>query len=186
MAVSLTKQHKLLTFSEFLEGEKQSDTRHEFVNGYISAMAGASRKHNIISGNLFALLHGKMPDGCHVYTADMLVRIRFNSDDIGYYPDIMVSCDKEPESDYYETRPVLIAEVLSPSTEGKDCLEKLASYSRIESLVEYLLVSQTERKITRHVFKDGDYVTTVYKPDDFVYLESLDARFSLDVIYQRS
>ena len=109
---------------EYLQGEHSSDVKHEYDNGYIFAMVSASRAHNLIAltvaSEMKLHLKGKP---CRSYMSDMKVRIQTKGNDLFYYPDVMVSCDDQPPSEYYEEKPVLIVEVLSPSTETRDKLE---------------------------------------------------------------
>jgi Uma2 family endonuclease len=124
---------------EYLEGEQYSEIRHEYVGGRVYAMVGSSSAHNLISVNLVTALRNHLRRGpCQVFTADMKIRI---GDDF-YYPDIMVGCDPTDRHEYYRERPLLVIEVLSPSTVRRDTLDKRIAYQSIASLEEYLLVSQ--------------------------------------------
>lgn len=129
---------------EYLEGEKHSDIKHEYVAGQVYAMVGASRAHNIIALNLATALRGHLRGRpCQVFMADVKARI----DDLFYYPDVMVSCDPADRHDYYCEHPVLVVEVTSPSTEARDALEKRIAYQSLASLKEYVLVAQDDIKV---------------------------------------
>jgi Uma2 family endonuclease len=109
-----------ISIDDYLEGELVSDIKYEYVNGEVFAMAGAKRAHNLIAGNIFATLHVHlrgMP--CQVFNSNMKVGILNSTEDIFYYPDVHVSCEKHCD-DHYNTEPKLIVEVLSDSTERKD------------------------------------------------------------------
>ena len=80
--------------------------------------------------------------------ADMKLRLRIAEDDIFYYPDLMVTCDPSDDAPYYKTRPTVLVEVLSPSTERLDRREKFLSYQRLPSLEEYVLVDQERMRVT--------------------------------------
>jgi Uma2 family endonuclease len=99
---------------EYLEGEELSQIKHEYINGQIYAMAGASDAHVTIAGNLFALLRNHVRgSGCRVYMADMKAYIE--TANIFYYPDVMVTCDgRDRAFPNYKKYPCLIVEVLSP------------------------------------------------------------------------
>lgn len=110
----------LLTVDEYLENEQTSHVRHEFIDGQIFAMVGTSKRHNLIAGSLYATIRAHLKPPCQIYFADVKVRI----ENVFYYPDLLVSCTDNPESRYYETKPSLIIEVLSLSTEAKNRFEK--------------------------------------------------------------
>ena len=95
----------------------------------------------------------------------------------------MVSCDDAPPSEYYEDNPVLIIEVLSPSTETRDKLEKLAAYSSIPSLVEYFTIAQDRVEIHRYSLVDGNTVLTEYHDSDTVEVSSIDLLIPVKDIY---
>ena len=128
---------------EYLEGEQHSPVKHEYRRGQVYAMAGASDAHVIIAGNLFALLRNHVRgSGCLTYISDMKAQIE--SINTYYYPDVMVTCDQRDRVfDYFKRHPTLIVEVLSPKTEAFDRGDKFADYRQLESLQEYVLVSQT-------------------------------------------
>ena len=127
-----------------------SEVRHEFVAGEVHAHAGGTRRHDVISGNIFALLWNvvrECPD--RVYIA----RLLRTAGDVFYYPDVMVVCllEDEPGSDeaLFEDSPCLVVEVTSPSTENIDRREKLLAYRNITSLKAYLVVDQRELRVER-------------------------------------
>ncbi|MFO1352960.1 MAG: Uma2 family endonuclease [Gammaproteobacteria bacterium] len=111
--MSSLPKFKRLSVDDYLERERDSRIRHEYVEGELFAMAGASRAHNTISLNLAAAFRAHLQGTpCRAYMADMKVRVsarRF------YYPDVLVSCQAalEAEDEYYETKPKLIVEVFS-------------------------------------------------------------------------
>lgn len=124
------------------ENDRADAVKYEYVNGQVYAMAGASRNHNILAGELFALLrnhlHGK---ACRAYQGDMKVGIQTASEQHFYYPDVHVTCSEE-NNRYFNTQPCLIIEVLSESTVRIDRYEKLVAYRLLDSLQEYVLCSQ--------------------------------------------
>jgi len=169
---------------EYLDGENNSDIKHEFDNGYIVAMVGASRSHNLIALTLAAEIKQHVKGGlCRTYISDMKVRIQTQSNDLFYYPDVMVSCDENPPSEYYEDKPVLIIEVLSPSTETRDKLEKLAAYSAIPSLGEYITIAQDKIEVHRYSISKGSALITEYLDSDTVELASIGLTISVKDIY---
>lgn len=140
-------QQAYLTPEEYLKLEEVSDTKREYIDGKIYAMAGASDPHVTIAGNLFTLLRNHVRgSGCRAYISDMKARIeqlnRF------YYPDVMVTCDnRDLETPVYKRFPCLIVEVLSDSTEAFDRGDKFADYQQLESLQEYVLINTKRQRV---------------------------------------
>lgn len=124
-----------VSVEEYLEGEKDAVTKHEYVQGEVFALAGTSDLHNTITLNIaLALTPAARRKDCRVYSSDMKVRAQ----DRFYYPDVMFVCDDSPDP-YYKTKPCVIAE-LSPSTLRTDTNEKRYSYLSLPSLMLYLLI----------------------------------------------
>ncbi|AVH67002.1 Uma2 family endonuclease [Nostoc sp. 'Peltigera membranacea cyanobiont' N6] len=170
---------------EYLEGEKFSEIKHEYIDGQVYAMAGASDAHVTVVGNLFVLLRNHLRgSGCRVYIADMKAQI----DVINryFYPDMMVTCDtRDKEFEYFKCYPSLIIEVLSESTEGYDRGKKFASYRHIESLQEYVLISPD--RISVECFRrneQGQWVLYPYEKEQEVHLASVDFRCAIAEIYE--
>ena len=145
-----------ISIEAYLEGEKHGDVRHEYLAGQIYAMVGASDRHNLIAGNLFAALHQTTRGGpCQVFMSDMKLRIDTAGETYFYYPDLMVCCDPDDRARYWRTRPKLIVEVLSESTERIDRREKRLAYIQLDSLNHYLLVEQEFPSLTLYSRDDG-------------------------------
>lgn len=176
--------HTLLSPDEYLEQELESPVKREFVDGAVYAMAGASERHNLVAGNLFALLHAHLPDRCKVFTADMKLRVKAEAATLFYYPDLMISCAEIDSNRYFHERPILLGEVLSPSTERVDRTEKFDAYRRIPSLMEYVLADQDTPKV--EVFRRrAGWAREVYFPDDRLTLESAALEMTVAQIYRR-
>ena len=124
---SQTQPQAPISIEDYLEGEQHTDTKHEYLAGQVVAMGGASDKHGLIAGSLYAaLLPAARRKGCQLFIADMKVRVNHDSDSYFYYPDLLLSCQPDDrESAYYRRHPCLLVEVLSPSTERIDSREKL-------------------------------------------------------------
>lgn len=145
---------RLLSVEEYLEFEKNSPIKHEYVGGHVYAMVGVSRRHSRISGNIFRGLADAAEGGpCRVHQSDMKVPV---PDGLFYYPDVVVARGPEPEDPYLEDEPCLIVEVISPNTEPTDRREKLISYRKLPSLRAYLIVEQDETRVERHFRDDND------------------------------
>ncbi|MEE9356559.1 MAG: Uma2 family endonuclease [Methylococcaceae bacterium] len=135
-----------ISSEQYLDGELEAETKHEYIDGEVNAMAGAGDAHAAVSGNAFALIKSHLRgSGCRTYFADMKVRI--GKDEAFFYPDVMVCCDPTdqlPEQNYVKNSPKLIIEVLSPSTENKDRGKKFILYRKLPSLEEYVLIDPRE------------------------------------------
>jgi Uma2 family endonuclease len=136
-------QPRRYTPEEYFALEKRSEVRHEYFEGEVFAMAGASVTHNLIKGNFIAGLRpGVRQRGCRY--VDENVRLVVLEKGFYTYPDIMVSCDPTDRNESYTwCKPVLIVEVLSPSTSEYDRTTKFENYQKIASLRHYLLISQS-------------------------------------------
>ena len=157
-----------ISVDEYIEGEQLSEIRHEYIGGRVYAMAGGSEAHNTISLNLASALRAHLRGKpCKVFMADMKLRLKIAEDDIFYYPDLLVTCDPSDDAKYYKTKPVVVIEVLSPSTERLDRREKFLSYQRLPSLEEYVLVDQERMRVT--VFRKAN----CWKPEHLTAEDSL-------------
>jgi Uma2 family endonuclease len=140
---SLSDSIHRVSAEDYLRGELHSEVRHEFIDGQIYAMVGASRRHGLIALNLASLLRPRLRGTpCQLFVADMKVRLRIAGEEVFYYPDLVLSCDPEDREDYFVSRPCLIIEVLSEATERIDRREKMLAYQTIPTFNEYLLVAQ--------------------------------------------
>ena len=162
--------------------------RSEYVKGKIVAMSGASRAHNLISGNFFGELRNRLKgSGCETYANEM--RVSTPSTSSYFYPDIVVVCD-EPrfEDDVFDTllNPIVLVEVLSPSTEAYDRGEKLSHYQQLESLKEYILVSQDRVSVERYLRRQDEWGYTSFRElDDVLPIDSIQCELPLQEIYER-
>jgi Uma2 family endonuclease len=146
--------NQLMTVEEYLEFERNSPVKHEYVGGHVYAMAGVIRRHSRIAGNIFRRLADAANNGpCRVHQSDMQVP----SPDgpwYWYYPDVVIACGQEPDDPYIEDAPCVLVEVLSPTPEPVDRREKLLAYRRIPSLQAYLIVEQDRRMVECHYRDD--------------------------------
>lgn len=174
-----------LTPAEYLAFERQSEERHEYHGGELRLMAGASRKHNIISLNLASLLREKLRGKpCRPFMSDM--RIWIASAQRYFYPDIAVICGTEPfvEEDIAADATIII-EVLSDSTEAFDRGKKFEFYQQLPSLQDYLLVSQSEQRVEHfHKLAHNEWQYLVLnQPDDVLQFDTIGAHIPLKDIY---
>lgn len=134
-----------ISIDEYLDGETRTEIKHEYLDGEVVAMGGASAKHGLVAGALHAaLIPYARRQGCQLFIADMKVRVDHADQTYFYYPDLLLACDPQDREPYYRRRPCMVVEVLSPSTERIDRREKLFAYQTITSLHEYLLVDPFE------------------------------------------
>jgi Uma2 family endonuclease len=177
------------TPEEYLALERAATYKSEYCAGEIFAMSGTSRQHNRIGLNIANDLSRALePRDCDVYAYDLRVR---TPDSLLYtYPDIIVTCG---EAQFEDSRvdtllnPILIIEVLSPSTETYDRTKKFTDYRKIESLVEYILVAQNEYRVTRF-FKqsNGKWIfEELTNVNDTLKLSSIDCELEMKRIYRR-
>ncbi|MBP0008155.1 MULTISPECIES: Uma2 family endonuclease [unclassified Roseofilum] len=176
-----------ISVPDYLEAEKISPIRHEYLGGQIFAMSGGSEAHNRIAINIVSLLNIRLRgSGCKTFMSDMKVNIPIARDtaDIFYYPDVMVTCDPQDTAKYHKTRPCLIVEVLSPSTESLDRREKWINYQSLPSLQEYVLVSQTEMKVEMYRRNTaGNWSLEILEEGDRLELKSVGLTFTMTDIY---
>ena len=174
-----------ISFNDYLEIEKTSEIKHEYIAGLIYAMAGASRNHNLISGNLFGALHAHLRGAsCSAFMADMLLKLQINNEDIAYYPDLMVDCDNENQEKLFIRHPSVIIEVLSKSTKRIDLREKFFAYQTIEQLQEYIIVKQTEMEVTMYR-RALNWQAESFKAEDLLIIPSIKLEISVKEIYER-
>lgn len=180
--MSIVQKLATLTPEEYLEGEKHSDVRHEYIAGQVYAMVGASRNHNQIAGNLYAALNTHLRNQpCQVFISDMKVRVA----EVFYYPDLVITCDPRESHDYYCEYPVLIIEVLSPSTEVRDNLEKRIAYQALASLQEYVLVAQESREVRIYRRSPEGWELETCTEGDVVRFRSVGLSLSIDAVYEK-
>jgi Uma2 family endonuclease len=130
------------SFEQYLALEARSQTRHEFVDGDLFAMAGGTDRHNRLAINILMQINAAAEtNNCEVFISDMLIR---TPEGMGYYPDLFVTCEEITEGVRFKCKPCLIVEVISESTEIIDRSEKLHHYRSIPSLQAYMLVSQNQ------------------------------------------
>ncbi|NEO91306.1 MAG: Uma2 family endonuclease [Moorea sp. SIO3G5] len=179
------KSPDYISQEEYLSYEEDSSIKHEYSDGEVYAMAGASDAHVTIAGNLFALLRNHVRGtGCRVYMADMKTYVEASNS--YYYPDVMVTCDaRDRELTNYKKYPCLIVEVLSPKTEAFDRGDKFSDYQQLETLVEYVLISQNRKRLD--CFRrnsEGIWTLQFYYPGSEIHLETVDFRTSLEALYE--
>lgn len=178
-----------MTPTQYLTFERASIQRHEYIDGQIYALAGGSQQHSLIITNLVASLHGQL---CRrdstVYANDM--RIRTPQTTFYTYPDVSVVCGRplfEDDSRDILLNPIVIIEVLSPSTERYDRGRKFRSYRLIETLREYILIAQDTRQIEHFERQpDGQWTfQSIGEEDPPLALPSIGCMLSVADVYEK-
>ena len=183
--MTITRSHAYFSPEEYLELERMSSIKHEYIYGEVYAMAGASDAHVTIAINLLTLLRTHVRgSNCRIYSSDMKVYIE--SANAFYYPDGLVTCDqRDTEEKYFKRYPRLIVEVLSSTTENFDRNGKFRDYQQLDTLQEYVLISQDKMQVECwRRSGNGDWVTTIYESGSKVELVSLDFNCAIADLYE--
>jgi len=178
-------QTDLVTVADYLAGEETSDVRHEYLGGLVYAMAGETRVHNTIAGNLYIAIRQHLRGGrCKLYMSDIRVNLNLRDDPYYYYPDLVVTCDPRDTDPRFVQHPKLLIEVMSPSTERVDKREKFFAYTTIESLEEYVLIAQSPAEIA--VYRRGESwrAVRITGLDAALTLASLNLNLPLSAVYE--
>lgn len=182
--MGIPNHKQTLSIEEYLASERDVEVRHEYVGGQIYAMAGTSDRHNRIAINFVTKLDPHLEgNSCELFISEMKVKV---ADDLVYYPDVLVACDKPPRDPYYRTHPVLVVEVLSPSTQRIDQGEKLNAYRNVPSIRDYLIVAQDQMRVDLHQRQDdGDWKHLIFtEPDEAVEFVSIGLSLQVSDIYR--
>lgn len=178
------------SFEDYLAAERAcTDAKHEYLAGQVFAMVGATYNHNLITANVARKLGNQLQSGpCTVLSSDM--RLRIQTADACCYPDVVVLCDKPAFHDLRKdvlTDATLVAEVLSPSTEGYDPGGKFAFYRGLPGLRQYLLIAQDRLALdlfTRQA--EGRWLLEAYTdPEADIPLESIGCTLRLGEVYDK-
>jgi len=181
--------NRRLSEQEYLEIERERETKNEFFRGKMFAMSGASRKHNRITLNISRRIDEQF-DGrpCEVYQTDM--RVKVSETGLYTYPDVVAVChEPEFEDAFVDTllNPQVIFEVASKSTEQYDRRIKFAHYKTLDSLMVYIMVSQEQPVVERFIRQaDGQWLLWIGDNlNDELVVDCIDCRLKLSDIYAR-
>ena len=177
----------LVSVEEYLEGERHSEIKHEYLGGVAHAMAGGPTRHNTICVNGLVTLANKLSSSkCRPFNSDMKVRLSYRGQTRFYCPDLHVTCESTNGDSDFQDKPTVIIEVLSPSTQRFDLNEKLDAYLTIPSLQTLILLDQDRplaRVDQRH--SEKEFRQTFYqKLDEVIDLPSLEISMTLSDLYQ--
>jgi Uma2 family endonuclease len=176
------------TPEQYLTLERSADFKSEYFNGFVTAMAGASREHNLIAVNLSREISSQLKNRPReAYMSDM--RILVSRTGLYTYPDMVAVCGEPRFQDEKEDtllNPTMIAEVLSPTTESYDRGAKFAHYRRLAALQEYVLVAHDEARVERFTRQGDEWLLTEFiQLDDSLRLASIDCALPLREIYAK-
>lgn len=184
--MTVGKSHAYFTPEDYLELERISPIKHEYIQGQMVAMAEATKVHVILTGNLSALLINYLRGtGCITYATDM--KVRLPSLGIFYYPDLAVTCDQQDRSldEDFILHPKLIVEVLSDSTEAFDRGDKFSDYKTVATLEEYVLIHQKQVLVERFSRKSESlWVPQIYREGDRMELASIEFACPINFLYE--
>ena len=174
-----------VTPEAYMEMEMASEERHEYVDGEIFLMSGAASAHNLININLVSLVRDHLRGGpCRVFAID--IKLRVEAANCYFYPDLMVTCsDTDRQNRYVMSEPLLIVEILSPSTALYDYNKKFSVYRQLPSLQEYVLVNPERIGIDCYRRGEGgEWILRPYGAGETVMLHSLNLTFPVEAAYQ--
>lgn len=187
----LAQKKTVITPEEYLAMERESDIKSEYLNGEIFAMAGASQEHNQISSNIVRILGNKLLEKpCSVYASDMKVKIETIKVNKYTYPDIVITCNDEKFEDEKRDillNPLVIIEILSDSTEAYDRGMKFIHYQQIDSLVEYIIVSQKFCQVERFIrTNDNEWIySEFHEMNNIIQINVANCEFPVKEIYRK-
>ena len=177
---------EFVSVNDYLASEETATTRNEYIDGWVRAMTGATNRHNRVKGNCFYQLKRALNgQQCQPYDSDTKVRIRRVGRTRFYYPDLQVVCESNAPTEVHQDAPVLLVEVLSPSTRQYDLDEKLAAYLEISSLECYIILEQhTPFAIVMRRTENGFLRETYDGIEASILLPFLGCSLSLRDIYE--
>lgn len=183
-------KYNFISPDEYLEMERASDEKHEYYDGYVVAMSGASLVHNHIAMNLYGEISGFLKGkNCQILPSEM--RVSTPNRDTYIYPDALIFCDKpELEDDKFDTllNPTVVFEIWSPSTSKNDMGYKLLYYQNIQSIHEYIMIDSKKRYV-QDVQKQPDgawRIMNITDPSGELEIQSISFTISFDDIYRNT
>ena len=184
--MSTAESREFYTPESYLEFLETTQTKYEFVDGYLRAMSSPTNRHNIVATNATVTFGLKLKGStCRAFNSNSMVRIRKKSSTWMYLPDMSIVCDENRQSERFQDNPIVVVEVLSPSTRAYDLDEKLANYLTIRSLQMVLLLEQDQPlAIVFRKSQDANFVRETYEGmDQEIHLPFLGISVLLSDLY---
>lgn len=181
MALKDKKETEWISVADYLQGELISEVKHEYSDGLVYAMAGASKNHGRLCVNMYRKLGNHLEGNpCEPFSSDLKIK----AGQAFYYPDVTVVCEDDSDNEYYTESPVIIVEVLSKSTRRMDETTKKIAYQTIPTLKEYVLIEQdiVDVEVCR---RSEGWVSKHYFLGDEVTFESVGLTLPVEDIYYR-
>lgn len=188
MSSALSKADFYITPEEYLADEQASDIKHEYLAGAVYAMSGVNIAHDRVAMNILTALRNQLRGKkCEAFSDDVKVRIvQQPGVEFYYYPDVSVDCSEPAPESYFVEQPVVISEVLSPSTERIDKGEKRINYQSLASLRVYVIVEPTALSVTVYRRDVEDWRREFLNEKSAVLqLPEIACALPLDAIYER-
>jgi len=174
-------QRKYFSLDEYLLLEENASVKNELVDGEIFAMAGAKENHVKIVTNVVRNIANHLVESpCDIFSTDMKLEAGFDC----YYPDVFVKCDPEDDNDLKKKTAIIIFEILSDSTENFDKGTKLKNYFQIESLQEYVLVSQKKIEVWIYKKNKKKWFLEIFN-EGILHFSSIDLKISIEDFYAK-
>ena len=184
--MSLPAPQPFFDAQAYLAWEAEQSTKHEYHDGEVFAMAGATDAHVTVAGNVYMALRNHLRGSpCSVFISDM--KLRVEEDNAFFYPDVFVTCaDSDRGQSHSKNAPVLVVEVLSPATSAYDRGAKFAAYRKLPTLREYALIDP--ERLSLDLFRrDGDSKRWVLHPIEaggYVEWASVGLQVPLEALYE--
>lgn len=184
--MSTARITEFISVDEYLEGERASARKHEYIAGRVYAIGGARNVHNLIASNTIVAIGLQLKrNPCRPFNSDTKLRIKRGRSVRFYYPDVSVVCEQNPLTDSFQDQPVVIIEVLSDSTRRLDVGEKQDAYFTIPSLRHYVLLEQDVPIAIVHDRSGDDFSSREFtRPDDVITLDALGISLSMRELYE--
>jgi Uma2 family endonuclease len=173
-----------LTVEEYLQLELESVDHHEYLAGQVYPTVANSEKRKIITANILTRLRGHLlGKNCRVFSSEMKIKIQIL--DVFYHPDICVTCDLSDREKLFKVNPCLIVEIISPETERLHRNEKLMNYQQIKSLDEYVLISETDKKVDIYrKYNHQTWFLEQFIATDIMKLSSVGLEMAIAEVYE--
>lgn len=175
---------KIYTVEEYLELEKTSEIRHEFVYGKLIPISGESKIANDIAGNVYIFLKTNLKNSLFQAYSHTL-KVQVDKKGLYRYPDVMVGLKSDNTHTHLVTQPILLIEITSESSADRDHVTKLREYTHIESLQHYLIIDQYEMLVESYRREENSWIYEIFETSEAaINIKALNLTLSLPTIYE--